>query len=149
MKQEIREFWRDFCQKHGLAENTAVEAFAFGSTKEDADELADLVNQEIKTATTSAYELYEKNESLPYIGEWSIVLDGAGKPVCVTREKVVEITPYNQISAEHAYHEGEGDRSYQYWRQVHDDFFKLEYQEEGKKFYPQAPMVCEVFEKVK
>lgn len=148
MKQEVKEFWRGFCQKHGLAENTEVGAFAFGSPKEDADELADLVNQGIKTATTSAYELYERNENLPYIGEWNIILDGAGKPVCVTQEKVVEITSYNQISAEHAYHEGEGDRSYQYWRQVHDDFFKLEYQEEGKKFYPQAPMVCEVFEKV-
>lgn len=148
MKKELKEFWRDFCQKHRLAENTEVEAFAFGATKEEADELADLVNRRIKTATTSAYELYEKDEPLPYAGQWSIILDGADKPVCVIQEKVVEIIPYQQISVEHAYHEGEGDRSYQYWRQAHDEFFEQEYQEEGKKFYPQAPMVCEVFEKV-
>jgi uncharacterized protein YhfF len=67
----------------------------------------------------------------------------------VVQDKVVEIIPYEQISAEHAYHEGEGDRSYQYWRQIHDEFFRQEYQEEGnKEFYPQAPMVCEVFEKI-
>ncbi|WP_288646829.1 ASCH domain-containing protein, partial [uncultured Lactobacillus sp.] len=41
-----------------------------------------------------------------------------------------------------------GDRSYEYWRRAHDDFFDWEYREAGKAFYPQAPMVCEVFEKV-
>lgn len=60
----------------------------------------------------------------------------------------MEIIPYDLISKEHAYHEGEGDRSYEYWRRAHDDFFDWEYREAGKAFYPQAPMVCEVFEKV-
>ncbi len=41
-----------------------------------------------------------------------------------------------------------GDRSYQYWREVHDQFFEAEFAESGQKFYPQAPMICEVFEKV-
>jgi len=82
------------------------------------------------------------------VGDWNIILDGQGKPVCVVQDKVVEIIPYNQISAEHAYHEGEGDRSYQYWRKVHDQFFEEEFKANGQKFYPQAPMVCEIFEKV-
>ena len=60
----------------------------------------------------------------------------------------MEIIPYDLISKEHAYHEGEGDRSYEYWRRAHDDFFDWEYREAGKVFYPQAPMVCEVFEKI-
>lgn len=37
---------------------------------------------------------------------------------------------------------------YEYWRRAHDDFFDWEYREAGKVFYPQAPVVCEVFEKV-
>ncbi len=28
--------------------------------------------------------------------------------------------PYNLITPEHAWHEGEGDRSYRYWKEVHD-----------------------------
>lgn len=56
--------------------------------------------------------------------------------------------PYNLISPEHAWHEGEGDRTYNYWRRVHDQFFECEYKDFSKNFYEQAPMVCEVFEKI-
>lgn len=148
MNKQLKQFWQDFCQSHNLECDTPVEAWAFGATAEDADELAELVNRGIKTATTSAYELYDKNEKIPQVGEWSIVLNSKEEPVCVIQDKVVEIIPYDLISKEHAYHEGKGDRSYEYWRQAHDDFFDWEYREAGKAFYPQAPMVCEVFEKV-
>lgn len=147
-KMNIEQYWQNFCDKHNLDENTPCDAWAFGMTDKEADDLANLVNQNTKTATTSAYELYAKDEPLPKVGEYSIILDSAGQPVCVIQEKCVEIIPYNLISVEHAYHEGEGDRSYNYWRKVHDEFFEKEYQEAGKKFYPQAPMVCEVFEKI-
>ena len=147
-KISIEKYWQNFCDKHNLNENIPYDAWAFGMTDEQADKLANLVNQNIKTATTSAYELYDKNETLPQVGEFSIILNSVGQPVCVIQEKCVEIIPYNLISAEHAYHEGEGDRSYNYWRKVHDNFFEKEYQEAKKIFYPQAPMVCEVFEKI-
>lgn len=147
-KISIEKYWQNFCDKHNLNENIPYDAWAFGMTDEQADELANLVNQNIKTATTSAYELYDKDETLPQVGEFSIILNSVGQPVGVIQEKCVEIIPYNLISAEHAYHEGEGDRSYNYWRKVHDNFFEKEYQEAEKIFYPQAPMVCEVFEKI-
>ena len=146
MDKEVKLFWQDFCLKHNLAIDTKVDAWAFGSNKEDADELAELVDKGIKTATTSEY--VPSDEDMPKVGDWNIILDSQGDPVCVAQDKVVEIIPYNQISAEHAYHEGEGDRSYQYWRKVHDQFFKEEFKANGQKFYPQAPMVCEIFEKV-
>ena len=146
MDKEVKQFWQDFCLKHNLATGTKVDAWAFGSNKKDADELAELVRRGIKTATTSEY--IPGDEDMTKVGDWNIILDGQGKPVCVVQDKVVEIIPYNQISAEHAYHEGEGDRSYQYWRKVHDQFFEEEFKANGQKFYPQAPMVCEIFEKV-
>ena len=146
MDEKVKQFWYNFCLKHNLALATKVDAWAFGSNKEDADKLAKLVDKGIKTATTSEY--VSGDEDMPKVGDWNIILDGQGKPVCVVQDKVVEIIPYNQISAEHAYHEGEGDRSYQYWRKVHDQFFEEEFKANGQKFYPQAPMVCEIFEKV-
>ena len=146
MDEKVKQFWYNFCLKHNLAIDTKVDAWAFGSNKDDADELAELVDKGIKTATTSEY--VPGYEDMPDIGGWNIILDGQGEPVCVVQDKVVEIIPYNQISAEHAYHEGEGDRSYQYWRKIHDQFFEEEFKANGQKFYPQAPMVCEIFEKV-
>ena len=44
-------------------------------------------------------------------------------------------TYINNVRAEHAYHEGEGDCSYAYWRTVHDEFFTRKYKERGKIFY--------------
>lgn len=145
MDKKVEQFWRTFCKKHNLGEDTKVDAWSFGASKEEANELADLVKRGIKTATTAAF--FPENE-MPSVGDWNIILDWNGNPVCVIQDKVVEVIPYNQISAEHAYHEGEGDRSYQYWREVHDQFFEAEFAESGQKFYPQAPMICEVFEKV-
>ena len=35
--------------------------------------------------------------------------------------------PFDEVSKEHAYKEGEGDRSLAYWRDVHEDFFAEEF----------------------
>ncbi|MCR8968271.1 ASCH domain-containing protein [Streptococcus zalophi] len=148
MTDNIKNYWEKFCTEKNIPKDTAYEAWAFGNTKEMADELANLVDKKIKTATTSAYELYENNDPLPKVGEYNIILNGSNEPVCVTQTKLVYVMPYYLISPEHAWHEGEGDRSYDYWRKVHDHFFEQEYQRLGKTFYEQAPMLCEVFEKV-
>ncbi|MGX7109446.1 ASCH domain-containing protein [Facklamia miroungae] len=148
MSDLIKKYWKKFCEEKQLDEETEYDAWSFGNTKQMADELAELVNKGIKTATTSAYELYEQDDLLPEVGEFNIILNGSGEPVCITQTKVVYIMPYNLISPEHAWHEGEGDRSYNYWRRVHDQFFESGYKDFGKKFYEQAPMVCEVFEKI-
>lgn len=148
MSDIIKDYWKKFCEENQIEIDTRYDAWSFGNTKKMADELADLVKLRIKTATTSAYELYEPDEQLPEVGEYNIILNGSGEPVCITQTKVVYIMPYNLITPEHAWHEGEGDRTYSYWKKVHDEFFIGEYKEAGKIFYEQAPMVCEVFEKI-
>ena len=62
MSDKIKEFWIKFCNEKKLPKDTKYEAWSFGNTKEMADELAKLVNCNIKTATTSAFELYEIGE---------------------------------------------------------------------------------------
>ena len=94
----------------------------------------------------SAYDLYETDEPLPKVGAYDVILDAHNQPVCVTRTDQVMITPYLDIDATHAYLEGEGDRTYAYWRRVHDAFFKQEYQSEHQRFDPHtAQMVLERF----
>ena len=59
------------------------EAWAFGV---EADLLADLVLRGEKTATASAYPLYEiENEPLPNIGKYNIILDYEDRAICIVQ----------------------------------------------------------------
>ena len=51
-------------------------------------------------------------------------------------------------TAQHAYKEGEGDKSLAYWRQVHEDFFTEWMREAGLTFTPESKVVLEEFRKV-
>ena len=122
------------------------EAWAFGA---EADVLAELVRRGIKTATASAYPLYElEGEELPREGEYSVILDSREEGVCIIRTTRVYVVPFREVSAEQAYREGEGDRSLAYWRQVHRNFFSRELEEAGMTFTEDMKVVCEEFEVV-
>ena len=60
----------------------------------------------------------------------------------------VEIKNLNKVTADHAYLEGEGNRSLEYWRKVHKDFFEKEYYQAGKVFTDRIPCICETFKVV-
>ena len=84
------------------------EAWAFG---EAPDKLADLVIQGIKTATCSAYDLYQiSDEPLPKEGDYSIILNSREEAVCIIKTIKVYVTEFSKVSEEHAFKEGEGDR---------------------------------------
>lgn len=122
------------------------EAWAFGDRP---DWLAELTRTGVKTATSSVGPLYElEGEALPGVGEYSVILDSRDQAVCVIRTTRVYTVPFDQVSAEHARKEGEGDRSLEYWRRVHEDFFRAELAETGLTFSPDMPVVCEEFEVV-
>ena len=134
------EIWK----RSGL--NGEYQAWQFGS---DPDELADLVRKGIKTATCSSYELYLKTgESVPKAGDCSIVLDSKDEAVCIIRTTKVYIEEFDRVSAEHAYKEGEGDRSLEYWRKVHVDFLTSELASIDMEFDEHTRLVCEEFELV-
>lgn len=123
-----------------------IDAWAFGV---EADLLADLVLKGEKTATTSAYDLYAvDNDPLPQEGTFDIILDSQDRAVCIIEITKVSIQPFHQVSADHAYKEGEGDKSLAYWRQVHEDFFKDWLGEAGLDFTPDSKVVLEEFRKV-
>lgn len=122
------------------------EAWAYG---DDPDTLAELTRAGVKTATAGAGPLYElEGEPLPRAGEYSVILNSRDEAVCVIRTTKVYTVPFDQVSAEQAYREGEGDRTLAYWRRVHEDFFRRELAEAGQTFSPEMPVVCEEFEVV-
>lgn len=54
-------------------------------------------------------------------------------------------TPYNEITAEFAEIEGEGDKSLAYWKRVHEAFFTREMEPYGEKFDENMMIICEHF----
>ncbi|MER2260559.1 MAG: ASCH domain-containing protein [Psychrobacillus sp.] len=142
MNTTAREYWNSFWK--GKENEPEVSAWKFG---EDADTLAQLVVKRIKTATCSAHILYElENEPLPQVGEYNIILNARDEPVCIIRTKDVTFKPMNRISKEFAHAEGEGDRSYDYWKKTHINFFTNELSKVGLQFEEDLLLVCERFE---
>ena len=134
------ELWR----KSGLT--GSYEAWAFG---EASDKLAAFVKNGVKTATCSAYDLYQTDsEPLPKEGDYSVILDSNGEAVCIVKTVKVYVTEFHRVSAEHAYKEGEGDRSLAYWRKVHTDFLIRELSKLHLTFSENTNVVCEEFELV-
>ena len=122
------------------------EAWAFGGTP---DQLAELVLRGVKTATCSAALLYElEQEEIPKAGDYSVILDSSGNAVCIIRTTRVYTMPFDQVTERHAWKEGEGDRSLEYWRQVHRSFFTDELKPVGLEFDETLDLICEEFEVV-
>ena len=122
------------------------EAWSFG---DDPDTLAASTRNGIKTATASAGIWYEMGEEpMPRAGEYSVILDSRDQAVCVIRTTRVYTVPFDQVSARHAWREGEGDRSLAHWRRVHEAFFRAELGQAGLEFSLDMPVVCEEFELV-
>jgi len=148
----VKAYWEAYLASLPPSERAAparYTAWGFGNTPEMADELGDLVVRGIKTATCSLFWEYEAGpEPLPQAGEMSIILNGAGAPICIIETLEIEIKPYNQVEAGFASEEGEGDRSLAYWRQAHWRFFKKGCQALGKELSESMPLVCERFKVV-
>ncbi len=134
--------WCLFQAKSGIT-GTAYEAWAFG---DDADALADLVLRGIKTATCSLYRLYQDcGEALPQTGAYSVILNSKDEAVCIIRTEKVTVLPYEQVTEQQAYLEGEGDRSLAHWQTVHEAFFSEELKGTGIAFDPSMEVVFEEF----
>lgn len=107
-----------------LAGTLPPPAWAFGDSPELADELVELVERGVKTATSTAMAEFEAaGEPVPEVGDLSIVLDGRGHPRVLLRTTEVAVAPFDQVDADHAAAEGEGDGSLENWRVEHRKYF--------------------------
>lgn len=145
--EALRSFWNAFARAQGrVDESRFYEAFAFGDSPALADELAALVLQGTKRATAGALWAYQAEaKPLPRPGDLSIVTSGAGAPLCVIETLAVEMLPFDQVSADFAATEGEGDGSLAFWRDAHTAFFSRECAQAGRVFQPDMAVVCERF----
>ena len=128
-------------EKSGL--RGEYEAWAFEGAP---DKLAKLVLEGIKTATCSSCDLYEaEGEPFPKVGDYSVILDSKENAVCIIQTTKLYVETFDRVSADHAYKEGEGDRSLAYWREVHREFFAEELKTIGRPFEESIRLLCEEF----
>ncbi len=120
----------------------SYEAWSFGDGPAMADKLGALVLAGQKTATCSAHwEL----EAVARSGEKSIVLGGSGEPLCIVETTEVTVRRFDEVDEAFARDEGESDRSLEYLRGAHRNFFARTLPEIGRRFTEDMPLVCERF----
>ena len=142
MDQATQTYWDEYWGNQEKPQS--VSAWQFGATP---DYLARLVVDGIKTATCSGHIFYElENEQLPTTEDYNIILNSDDKPVAITKTVEVTITPMNKVSEEFAIAEGEGDKTYRYWWEAHEEFFRKELNAIEREFSEDMLLVCERFE---
>ena len=143
----VEEYWNKFTGLNPEYKDSEYEVWMFCYGEYLPDKLIGLVKEGKKTGTSSTLELYEEGEEkLPEEGDISIITYGNGLPGCIIKTVEKRVKKFKEISEEEARLEGEGDLSLEYWRNAHEWFFKLEYEEMGKEFSEDIPVILERFE---
>jgi uncharacterized protein YhfF len=143
----IAMLWGAFCAEVGEdCSDRFFEAFHFDDNEATANELADLVLAGVKRATAGLVWSFENaGGSPPEPGALSVVTYWDGRPACVIETLQVEVLPFDQVTAEFAAIEGEGDGSLAYWRRVHWAYFGRECARLGREPSLTMPVACERF----
>lgn len=148
-EENIKAYWQKFLST--LPANSPYHSKTpseggYGDSPELMNELIQLVLEGKKTATCgSLWEWEAEGEAIRKVGDVWVELDGNEDPVCITETVEVTVRNYNEVDAEFAHDEGEGDLSLEYWREAHRDFFSRTLPKIGKEFSEEMPLVCERF----
>ena len=149
MADEVEAYWQRFLDSlpaDSPYHQRSYDAEKWGDYREMAEELGALIASGTKTASCSSlWEWEADGDPIPEVGLITIVLNWEGAPLCIIETVEVETKPYNQVGAQFAYEEGEGDRSMQYWREAHWHFFSRTLAAIGREPSEDMPLVCERF----
>ena len=146
MRAQQQEFWRAARQAVPDLPASADQVWHFGDSEELARELAELVLHGPKRATAGLFWDAEIDANMmPVLGGYSLVTDYSGVPLLIIRTISVEIRPYDQVDADFAATEGEGDGSLDFWRRAHWAYFSRRCEALGRKPSTDMPVVLERF----
>jgi uncharacterized protein YhfF len=125
----------------------ALDVWSFGDRPEMASQLVHLVACGEKRVTMGWVDAAERQGTpLAYEGGISIVTDGFGYPRVVLRSMQVRVITFGEIDEESAAGEGEGDLTYEDWREGHVAYFTREATLHGLTFDERARISVERFE---
>jgi uncharacterized protein YhfF len=132
--KQVYEFWEKV-KKEKQLQGDFVDAWAFGDNPELKDELLNLILEGKKRTSIS---LLKESEIEGYppdeVGQYNIILDGRDKPVVVIKTVSVTNGKLEDITEEHAYLEGEGDRTRETYLTEHIKYYTRIGESLGFKF---------------
>ena len=146
----VQAIWNAYCVAIGQ-DRTAdfYEPFFFHDNEKGALELAQLVSRGAKRGSASLVWTYEHDKKRPpWPGCLSVMTDWHGVPMGIIETRAIEAIPFEDVSAEFAAIEGEGDGSLRYWSESHWNYFVRECQRIGKEPDRRMLVLCERFELV-
>ncbi len=143
----MQAFWSAFEAEGGNDFSSRFyEAFHFADSEAVANSLSRLVLAGVKRATAGLVWSFENADRPPPApGDLSIVTDWSGQPQCIIETIAVTVVPFQEVSAEFASVEGEGDGSLEYWQREHWECFGRECARIGKEPSLTMPVLCERF----
>jgi uncharacterized protein YhfF len=142
----VAPYWAAFLTATGRPPATPFyEAFAFGDSDALATSLADLVLRGTKTGTATLTWENEVDGKSPSTGDLSVVTTWQGRPLCVIETTGSEVHAFEDVGAGFAAAEGEGDRSLEFWRRAHWNYFGRVCARLGRERSPRMPVICERF----
>lgn len=122
---------------------------AFGDSDALSEKLLALIQYGGKRGGAALLWSYEaEREPIPEPGDIAIVLNHRNEPVAITRTVHVAVVPFDQVGADFAAREAEGDSSLAYWREAHWACFGRECERLGRKRDPEMAVVCVSFDLV-
>lgn len=145
----VDEFWQTFLDSLPDADRRDApdrpdDVFGFGDSPGMADELGRLVVAGEKTATASAlWNIEHGDDSMPAVGDLSVVLDGSGTTRCVIETVAVDVVPFDEVDEAFARAEGEGFESVADWREAHWNYYTRTLADLDVEPTQEMPVVCE------
>lgn len=142
------ELWQNYMENgaSNIDTDQRYSAWHFCDNQRCADELLQLVLNGEKVATSSALWIYKlSGEKPPSQGDISIITNWNGDAKCIIITTDISIIPFAEVDEEFAKQEGEGDKSLEYWRNVHWDYFAKELSRYDYVPHARMPIVCEKF----
>ncbi|NAW56240.1 MULTISPECIES: ASCH domain-containing protein [unclassified Vibrio] len=144
LERNLRSLPKEMASKY-----TSFSADYFCADEYNANVCAELILKGEKTATCSLDTWYsEQGEIMPEVGHLMVVTNWSGEPVCIVEVTSVTKCKYNEVTAEFAASEGEGDKTLGWWKKAHWDFFSKECEELNISPSEDMLLVLESFKRV-
>jgi len=147
--KSVKNLWNSYLNENPeIDPNTPYTSWHFCDSEKSANELVELVLNGEKKGTTSLDKLYEPNEEKPKVNDYSIITNFYGEAKCIIKTMKIKKLPFDEVTEEMAYLEGEGNKTLDYWRKVHRDCFDRYSSSVKKKFNDKDLVIYEYFEVV-
>ena len=146
--QEVLDFWEKVRKETGI-KGAFTDAYGIGDTPELKQELLNLILDGKKRASTSLVK-ESKIESWPEpeVGQYNIILDDSDMPAAVIRTVSIRRCRFSDVDEEHAYWEGEDERTLDSYIREHTKYYTRRGAALGFEFTPDMEVILDRFELV-